>query len=137
MKDTFAFVIHPIDPKRDVARKFPLLGRLLPVGAIDFLSAYFPPLLISHITGLRSLATGNEVEGWFVACPYTPARMMNLPPKVVYRKLVKTGKLAQKQGARILGLGALTSVVGDGGATVAQRLAYPITTGNSYSPSHD
>ena len=27
--DTFAFIIHPIDPKRDVSRKFPLLRRLL------------------------------------------------------------------------------------------------------------
>ena len=36
LKDTFAFVIHPIDPKRDVARKFPLLGKMLPIGAINF-----------------------------------------------------------------------------------------------------
>ena len=26
--DTFAFIIHPIDPKRDVSRKFPLLGHV-------------------------------------------------------------------------------------------------------------
>jgi len=133
MKDTFAFIIHPIDPKRDVARKFPLLGKLLPVRAIDFFSTFFPPLYISHITGIRSEATGNEIEGWFVACPYTPARMMSLPPEVVYRKVVQTGKLAQRLGARILGLGAFTSVVGDGGMTIAQRLDYPVTTGDSYT----
>jgi len=133
MQDTFAFVIHPIDPKRDVARKFPMLGKLLPVSAIHFFSTFFPPLYISHITGVRSEATGKEIEGWFVACPYTPARMMSLPPEVVYRKIVQTGKLAQQLGARILGLGAFTSVVGDGGATVAQRLDYPVTTGDSYT----
>jgi hypothetical protein len=27
--DTFAFIIHPIDPKRDVSRKYPFLGRVL------------------------------------------------------------------------------------------------------------
>jgi len=133
MKDTFAFIIHPIDPKRDVARKFPLLGKYLPVGAIDFFSTFFPPLYISHITGIRSAATGNEVEGWFLACPYTPARMMSLPPEVVYRKIVQTGKLAQKYGARILGLGAFTSVVGDAGLTISRRLDYPVTTGDSYT----
>jgi predicted amino acid dehydrogenase len=50
---------------------------------------------------------------------------------MVYDKIVRTGRLAQKQGARILGLGGLTSVVGDGGVTVAQRLRMPVTTGNS------
>lgn len=133
MKDSFAFIIHPIDPKRDVARKFPLLGKYLPVKAINFFSTFFPPLYISHITGIRSVATGNQVEGWFVACPYTPARMLSLPPEVVYRKIVQTGHLAQKYGARILGLGAFTSVVGDAGLTISQRLDYPVTTGDSYT----
>jgi fatty aldehyde-generating acyl-ACP reductase len=133
MKDSFAFVIHPLDPKRDVARKFPLLGKFLPVGAINFLSTFFPPLYISHITGIRSEATGNEIEGWFVACPYTPARMLSLPPQVVYRKVIRTGRLAQKLGARILGLGAYTSVVGDAGETIARHLDCPVTTGNSYT----
>jgi predicted amino acid dehydrogenase len=133
MKDSFGFVIHPLDPKRDVARKFPLLGKVLPVGAIDFFSTFFPPLTISHITGIRSQATGNEIEGWFVACPFTPARMLSLPTELVYRKIAQTGKLAKKLGARILGLGAYTSVVGDAGATIAQRMDYPVTTGNSYT----
>ena len=133
MKDTFAFVIHPLDPKRDVARKFPLLGKFLPISAINFFSTFFPPLYISHITGIRSQATGKEIEGWFVACPYTPARMLSLPSEVVYRKIVQTGKLAKKLGARILGLGAFTSVVGDAGVTIARRLDYPVTTGNSYT----
>ena len=39
--NTFAFMIHPIDPKRDVARKFPVLGKL-PTGIIDYFSAFFP-----------------------------------------------------------------------------------------------
>ena len=32
--DNFAFIIHPIDPKRDVQRKFPALGKALPASAI-------------------------------------------------------------------------------------------------------
>lgn len=130
--DNFAFVIHPIDPKRDVERKFPLLGRFLPVPLIHFLSRFFPPLYISHITGIRSVL-GPEIEGWFVACPFTPERMVTLPEEVVYRKVVRTGQLAQKLGARILGLGAFTSVVGDAGITIASRLDIPVTTGNSYT----
>ena len=49
--DNFAFMIHPIEPQRDVARKFPLLGRL-PPGIIDYFSRFFPPVLLSHVTGI-------------------------------------------------------------------------------------
>lgn len=131
--DTFAFIIHPIDPKRDVSRKFPLLGRLLTVDQINFFSTFFPPVYISQIDGLRSAATGREVRGWFVACPYTPARMLELPEKTVYSKIVQTGRLAERLGARLLGLGAFTSVVGDAGLSISRRLSIPVTTGDSYT----
>jgi len=51
----------------------------------------------------------------------------------VYRRLVQCGRLAQRLGAGILGLGAFTKVVGDAGATVAERLPIAVTTGNSYT----
>ena len=131
--DTFAFIIHPIDPKRDVSRKFPLLGKFLSVRQINFFSTFFPPLYISEITGIRSEATGKEICGWFVACPYTPARMLELPEKTVYHKIIQTGRLAEQLGAQVLGLGAFTSVVGDAGQTIARGLRLPVTTGDSYT----
>jgi predicted amino acid dehydrogenase len=131
-KRTFAFIIHPIDPQRDVGRKFPALGKL-PVWLINFLCLFFPPVYISQIEGVRSAETAEEVTGWFVACPLTPQRMMSLPPNIVYRKIIQTGKLAERLGAQILGLGAFTSVVGDGGITVARNLNIPVTTGDSYT----
>jgi fatty aldehyde-generating acyl-ACP reductase len=131
--DSFAFIIHPIDPKRDVSRKFPLLGKVLNEKQINFFSTFFPPLYISEISGIRSEATGKEVMGWFVACPYTPARMLELPEKTVYNKITQTGEMAEKLGARILGLGAFTSVVGDAGITIANNLEIPVTTGDSYT----
>ena len=131
--DTFAFIIHPIDPKRDVSRKFPLLGRVLNERQIDFFSTFFPPVYISEIEGIRSDATGKEIKGWFIACPYTPRRMMELPERTVYRKIIQTGRLAEKLGAQMLGLGAFTSVVGDAGVTIAKALDVPVTTGDSYT----
>ena len=131
--DTFAFIIHPIDPKRDVSRKFPLLGRVLSEKQIDFFSTFFPPVYISGIEGIRSDATGKEIKGWFIACPYTPKRMLELPERTVYRKIIQTGRMAEKLGAQILGLGAFTSVVGDAGITIAKALDVPVTTGDSYT----
>jgi len=131
--DTFAFIIHPIDPKRDVSRKFPFLGRVLNDKQIDFFSTFFPPVYISEIEGIRSELTGKMIGGWFIACPYTPRRMMELPERTVYRKIIQTGRLAEKLGAQILGLGAFTSVVGDAGITIAEALDVPVTTGDSYT----
>ena len=131
--DTFAFIIHPIDPKRDVSRKYPFLGKVLSERQIDFFSTFFPPVYISEIEGIRSQSTGKEIKGWFIACPYTPRRMMELPEKMVYKKIIQTGRLAEKLGAQILGLGAFTSVVGDAGITIADALDVPVTTGDSYT----
>lgn len=131
--DTFAFIIHPIDPKRDVSRKFPFLGKVLNEKQIDFFSTFFPPVYISEIEGITSSATGKTVKGWFIACPYTPRRMMQLPERTVYRKIIQTGRMAEGLGAKILGLGAFTSVVGDAGVTIAKALDVPVTTGDSYT----
>ena len=132
MTNNFAFIIHPINPQRDVARKFPRLGKL-PVWLIDFASVFFPPVYISEIAGIQSAHTVDQIKGWFIACPLTPKRMMSLPASIVYRKLISTGKMAEKLGAQILGLGAYTSVVGDGGITVSKHLNIPVTTGDSYT----
>lgn len=131
--DTFAFIIHPIDPKRDVSRKFPFLGKVLSERQIDFFSTFFPPVYISEIEGIVSAATGKEIKGWFVACPLTPRRMLELPVSQVYRKIIQTGRLAERLGAKILGLGAFTSVVGDAGITIARALDIPVTTGDAYT----
>ena len=133
--DSFAFIIHPIDPKRDVSRKYPLLGRVLTERQINFFSTFFPPVYLSEIQGITSKATGKQVKGWLIACPYTPQRMLSLPVRTVYHKIIQTGHMAEKLGAQILGLGAFTSVVGDAGITIAKELAVPVTTGDAYTVS--
>lgn len=131
--DTFAFIIHPIQIKKDVSRKFPLLGKILSEEQINFFSRFFPPVYLSEVTGIRSIATGKELRGWLIACPFTPPTMMSLPVETVYNKIVACGQMAEKLGAKILGLGAYTSVVGDAGKTIADRLDIPVTNGDSYT----
>ena len=133
--DSFAFIIHPIDPKRDVSRKYPLLGRVLNERQIDFFSTFFPPVYISEIEGITSNSTGKQIKGWFIAVPYTPRRMLQLPERMVYRKIVQAGRMAERLGAQILGLGAFTSVVGDAGVSISRSLDVPVTTGDAYTIS--
>ncbi|MBK8136359.1 MAG: hypothetical protein IPK52_11050 [Chloroflexi bacterium] len=100
MDDTFAFIIHPIQIKRDVERN-PLLGKLLTERQINF-SRGSSPVYLSEIHGITSAATGKEVKGWLIAAPYTPPTMMSLPVGgAAYKKIVACGQMAEELGARI------------------------------------
>jgi len=129
--ERFAFVIHPLSAKRDIARKYPFV-KMFPESWIETGLRYKSPMMVSHITGIRSI-TGTEAEGWFVGCPLTPRQLITLPIDEVWKKITATVKLAEEAGAKIVGLGAYTSVVGDGGITVAKNSRIAVTTGNSYT----
>lgn len=128
-REKFAFLIHPFDTT-DVTRKFAFTSRWSPDLVERFLK-HSPPFLCEHMTGLRG--QGSEAEGWLVATPLTSRQMLSLPTAAVLKKIIAAGCKAQRHGAKILGLGALTSVVGDAGITVARSLRIPVTTGNSYT----
>lgn len=127
----FAFVIHPISA-RDVARKYPA-ARFFPDSWIEAFLRTKHPMVISEIKSVRSL-TGAETEGWFIGCPLTPRQMVDqLPLDFVYERIVECAKIAHGLGAELIGLGAFTSVVGDGGVTIAKNSPIAVTTGNSYT----
>src|SRR5688500_4051716 len=127
----FAFIVHPIDAKRDVSRKYPI-AKYLPDAAIEWFLKHKKPMVLSEIRGIKS-PDGKETNGWFIGCPLTPKMMLELPLELVYDKIVECCVLADKLGAKLVGLGAFTAVVGDGGITIAQRSPIPVTTGNSYT----
>lgn len=128
----FAFLIHPIEAK-DAAKKYPFL-KFLPDGMIEAFMRRRDPVLMSHVTGIESI-TGSKTEGWFIGLPMTP-RMMTQTVAIdeVYAKIIKACDMAADLGADIIGLGAFTSVVGDGGVTIkAHSKIRAVTTGNSYT----
>ncbi len=62
--EKFAFIIHPINIKTDVSRKWPLVGKVLGERQINFFSRFFPPVYISEITGItRPRASGRPRVG--------------------------------------------------------------------------
>jgi len=126
---TFAFIIHPIDVS-DVARKFPV-SRYIPSGLVERAISHLKPFKVSEINGVRSgYGTAN---GYFVTCPLTPRMMMSMPEDTVMAKIIDSAKLAQDLGAKVVGLGAFTSVVGDAGVTISKNVDIAVTTGNSYT----
>lgn len=126
----FGFIIHPLFPK-DLARYYPV-AKYLPDRVIEAFLMRKSPVLASRITGVRS-KTGAETEGWFVGLPLVPRQINTLPHEIVYDKISRCVDLAAEAGAQLIGLGAFSSVVGDGGVTVAGRAKIGVTTGNSYT----
>ena len=129
--EKFAFIMHPLEARADVSRKYPFV-RHLPEGLVEWGLKFKGPMSLSHITGVKSL-TGTEAEGWFIGCPLSARQMMTLPTDYVLGKIIESARVAQDVGAGIVGLGAYTSIVGDGGITIAKNVDIAFTTGNSYT----
>ncbi|HIE52340.1 MAG TPA: shikimate dehydrogenase, partial [Armatimonadetes bacterium] len=129
--DKFAFILHPLEVS-DIARKYPFTAKLPPRLVEWAATRFIRPKVISSITGIRS-RTGVEIEGIFVGCPLTARRMLEEDEAFVLAKIIAAGRVAEEEGAKIVGLGAWTSVVGDAGITVAENLNIAVTTGNSYT----
>lgn len=128
----FAFIIHPLSVA-DVARKPKYrVARRLPESWVEAGLRFVKPQVLSEITGVRS-PTGAETSGWFIGCPLTARQLIQGNVERNLRTIIACGRLAEEQGAEILGLGAFTSVVGDAGITVARALDIGVTTGNSYT----
>ncbi|MCZ7575182.1 MAG: hypothetical protein M5U01_42070 [Ardenticatenaceae bacterium] len=127
----FAFVIHPLDVR--FIHNHPLFRwtRSLPDDLVEAVAAWIPPLYLGRITGGWSPATGQRIEGHLIALGATPRQMLRHDERFTYVRLNRAARMAEGKGARIMGLGAFTSVVGDAGITVANEADIAITSGNS------
>jgi predicted amino acid dehydrogenase len=127
----FAFVIHPLTIR--FIHKSPKFGftKYLPDAVVERSASRMRPFYISKITGIESPATGQKIEGILYGLGGTPKELMRHEPGFIYRQLIYCARMAERRGARLMGLGAFTSVVGDAGITVAQKSDIAITSGNS------
>lgn len=128
--ETFGFLIHPMDME-DVARKYKIAKKISP-RVIGSVLKRRRPFVMSEITGVKS-KTGKEAMGWFIAVPFLPNQFFDLEEDYVVEKIVKACEVGRREGAKIVGLGALTAIPGDGGREVARLAKVPITTGNTYT----
>lgn len=127
----FAFVIHPLSVRFIHKHKLFRWTKYLPNSLVERSAANLPPFYTSRITGIQSASTGQKVEGYLISLGGTPKELMRRDPGFIYRQLIYASRMAERFGARIMGLGAFTSVVGDAGITVAQKADIAITSGNS------
>lgn len=134
----FAFIIHALS-HRDLLR-VPGLGVLehMPKkfnDPFDRLISKAPPIIYGNIQNVISKDSGREVNGLIYGLFSTPKVLKEEDPEVTYAKIERICYDAANRGAKIIGLGAYTKVVGDAGVTINKNSPIPVTTGNSLSAS--
>ncbi|XGC80235.1 dehydrogenase [Bdellovibrio bacteriovorus] len=137
-KPDFAFVIHALShndflrlPGLSVLKHMPKEWN----DPFDRLAAKIPPFAHGRIKHIISQQTGEEIQGLIYAIPATPKVLKEADPEVIYRKIEGICYDAANRGAKMIGLGAYTKIVGDQGITINQNSPIPVTTGNSLSAS--
>ncbi|VAW95387.1 Benzoate--CoA ligase [hydrothermal vent metagenome] len=129
---TFAFLIHPLEWKNyaEWDESFTPFTETDIQILEDKLNGLIEPVVISS-TRITS-KTGVTAYGEFIIIPYSTNSLLKMP-KSQSLKVIKSGvALAKKRGAKIVGLGAYTSVLTQGGRKVTNE-GVPVTTGNSYT----
>lgn len=126
----FAFIVHPRS-RKDIERKFPFF-RFVPVFCVDLLTKHFWPITISNISGLVSLKSGKPIDGYVISILPTARQLME-DRKLAGKRIMQACKLAKKRGAKIVGLGGLTSSLTKGGLDLLKTTDINITTGHAYT----
>ncbi|NLM25040.1 MAG: aminotransferase class III-fold pyridoxal phosphate-dependent enzyme [Firmicutes bacterium] len=129
----FAFLIHPLDMEN-----YPQFDESLRVFTDEQLSELanrwsdlVEPFLVAS-TRITSKA-GKTAFGDFIAVPRTAEELQKMPPEQALDEIKAAVDLAVSRGAKIVGLGAYTSVVTAGGRSLLKHVDVPLTTGNGYT----
>ncbi|HAU31167.1 MAG: Ornithine/acetylornithine aminotransferase [Desulfotomaculum sp. 46_296] len=128
----FAFLVHPLD--LDNYYEFDASLAALPNDKLQQLADLGSDILEPFVIGRTRVESpaGYTAYGEFIALPHTTKEILDFSPEKALKELEKALELAQQRGARLVGLGAYTSVVSRGG-TLLQGHFLPLTTGNSYT----
>ena len=129
-KYDFAFLVHSRD-LTDIHWKFPFTRRLSDK-LVLWLAKHYWPVVVAEITGLKSLIDGRLITGVTIGFPMTAHQMME-ERTLVLKKIIQSANLAYRLGAKIIGLGGLTSSLSKGGLDLLGRVDIGITTGHAYT----
>ncbi|QQG49865.1 MAG: shikimate dehydrogenase [Candidatus Berkelbacteria bacterium] len=126
----FGFIVHAVTAK-DAARRYPFLQRW-PDPLIELFMLMKGPSVVGRTSVITS-PTGAVTQGVFVGVPMSTRMLQKLPLEFSYKRILKAIEIAAQEGAEVVGLGAHTACIGDGGITLNARSRVPVTSGNSYT----
>jgi len=138
--DYFAFIGHylSLDNLSQIYQFYPWLKNfsfILKKIPRSLQEEYIKKLPVHKLLEIKEVIspTGRKIGGFAIICPYLPKQMVTLEEEVVLEKITRSLKLAEKLGAKIAALGGFTSIVGDEGKKIAQRVNLAVTSGNTYT----
>ncbi len=128
-KCDYAFLAHLLEEK-DLIRKYPFM-KSFSQKTLKRICKYLWPIVGSEISGFEKRG-GRKTKGWVMVCPMTAEQLLN--DKNAKKRVRQTVKLAEKLGAKIIGLGAFSSICTHGGSDLIGKFnKIKITSGNTYS----
>ncbi len=126
----FAFIVHPRS-RSDIERKF-LFFKYVPNIFANIFTKYFWPITLSKVTGLKSVVSGKEIEGYVISILLTAHQMVE-NRSLALKRIIQACVLAKKKGVNIVGLGGLISSFSKGGLDLVDKVDINITTGHAYT----
>ena len=125
----YAFVVHPTTVG-DIVCNDPTFAHFAPheLRAYQAHAAQLPPGVVAEIPAIESPA-GACVRGVLIGLPMLPEQMLACGRTSVREAIAGAVALAHARGARLVGLGAFSSIYSRRGVDVAGRGPW-ITTGN-------
>lgn len=129
----FAFLIHPLDMRNyaDFDESLQVFDERQLASLADRWSDLVEPFLVASTRVVSK--TGETTFGDFIAVPRTAEELQNIPAEQALSEIKAAVDIGVKRGAKIVGLGAYTSVVTAGGRSLLRHVDVPITTGNGYT----
>lgn len=128
----FAFIGHYTSVKHshDFLGGFGSMLSRLPHQIQKDVIRFLPPYQFLKIPLLHS-AVGGSTQGFAIIVPLIPEHIATLGEHHVLKKIIAGGRLAERLGARLVGLAGFTSIVGNEGEELRKYLRIEVTSGNS------
>jgi acetylornithine/succinyldiaminopimelate/putrescine aminotransferase/acyl-CoA synthetase (AMP-forming)/AMP-acid ligase II/predicted amino acid dehydrogenase/acyl carrier protein len=129
----FAFLVHPLAWKdfAEIDSSLSVLNDTQLSALSTAIADNFDPLVVGETRVVGD--NGKSAYGEFILVPRRAEELRTMSPKKAVAEILDAARLAKKRGAQIVGLGAYTSVVTQGGLSLRQDGIPPLTTGNSYT----
>lgn len=132
----FAFLVHPLALNhyfQTLNFGTSILAKCIPPYTVKKILFRAPAYLLLHIKNIRS-KIGTKIEGYIIMCPLLPEQLVSNPNEAI-DKILSACKLAQRLGAKIIGLGGFTSIISRGGLDLLTGSKIVITSGNTFTAS--
>ena len=129
----FAFLVHPLAWKdyADLDSTLSVLSDDQLATLSTAIADNFEPMVIGETRVVGK--NGKSAYGEFILVPRRAEELKAMPHEEAVKEIQGAVRLGQKRGAKLIGLGAYTSVVTQGGLSLKGTGLPSLTTGNSYT----